>query len=56
MTAGAVVNFLKALMESSIAPRDSWLERFNEISPGGQRRATRTKTDPGTASSLPRQS
>jgi len=32
MVAGAVVNFLQALMESSSAPRDErWLERLNEI-------------------------
>ena len=32
MAAGAAVNFLRALMESSSAPRDErWLDRLNEI-------------------------
>jgi hypothetical protein len=62
MAAGAAVNFLRALMESSRAPRDErWLERYNEIprlvDSAGQ---LGTKANPVTAAaaatSPPRQS
>ncbi len=57
MAAGAAVNFLRALMESSSAPRDErWLERLNEIprlvDSAGQLGSKKTTA----ASSLPRQS
>ena len=61
MAAGAAVNLLKALMESSSAPRDErWLERLNEI-PRLVDSAERLKEKPEpaaeatAASSLPRQ-
>jgi hypothetical protein len=62
MVAGAVVNFLQALMESSSAPRDErWLERLGEIPRlVDSAEQLRAKADPAAAataaSSLPRQS
>ncbi len=62
MAAGAAVNFLRALMESSSAPRDErWLDRINEIprlvdSAEGLGAKADPAADPAAASSLPRQS
>ena len=61
MAAGAAVNFLRALMESSSAPRDErWLERLNEIprlvDSAGQLGAKANQQPSAAASSLPRQS
>ena len=62
MAAGAAVNFLRALMESSSAPRDErWLDRLNEIPRlVDSAEGLKAKADPAAeataASSLPRQS
>jgi hypothetical protein len=61
MVAGAVVNFLQGLMESSSAPRDErWLDRLNEIPRlVDSAEQLKAKADPAadatTASSLPKQ-
>ena len=56
MVAGAAVNILRALMESSSAPRDErWLERLNEI-PRLVDSAGQLGSKTTLASSLPRQS